>query len=85
MPAGAQVISNEKQSCALYGPWTVLENRRPQDLACDVGRTNEILKPRPHRAWCMRQTDERRRRAALIQTTSVAHRYAQQGIDVRRQ
>lgn len=82
--AGAQIFSNEEMSCVQYGNWAVQEIRRAQGLGCDVQRAREILEPRPHMTWCMRQTDQMMRRAALIHTTGVAHRCAQQGIDVRR-
>jgi len=82
--AGAQSFSNEEMSCVEYGDWAVREIRRAQSLGCNVQRANEVLDPRFHMNWCMRQTNEQMRRASLIHTTGVAHRCAQQGVDVRR-
>ena len=82
--AGAQVFSNEEMSCVQYGNWAVAEIRRAQSLGCNSQQANEVLDPRFHMTWCMRQTNERMRRANLIHTTGVAHRCALQGIDVRR-
>jgi hypothetical protein len=82
--AGAQVFSNEEMSCVQYGNWAVAEIRRAASLGCNSQQANEVLDPRFHMNWCMRQTNERMRRANLIHTTGVAHRCALQGVDVRR-
>lgn len=82
--AGAQVFSNEEMSCVQYGDWAVAEIRRAASLGCNSQQANEVLDPRFHMTWCMRQTDQMMRRAALIHITGVAHRCARQGIDVRR-
>lgn len=82
--AGAQVFSNEEMSCVQYGNWAVQEIRRAQSLGCNSQQANEVLDPRFHMTWCMRQTDQMMRRAALIHITGVAHRCARQGLDVRR-
>lgn len=82
--AGLPSFSNEEQSCVLYGDWAVQEIRRAQGLGCNSQQANEILDPRVHMNWCMRQTADMMRKTPLIHSTGVVHRCALQGVDVRR-
>ncbi len=84
-PAAAQHIpfSNDDISCREYGAWAVKIIRSAAAQGCNVQATREVLDPKFHENWCRRQSLATMSKAHLVHRTGVAHRCAQQGIEVR--